>query len=237
MKEAPQTCDVRNSNCFSEENFAKLTQMMYHHHVPSGTSLYREEEPANKLYYIRKGKVKVTKISEEGKEYIMYLFREGDFLGQLDPYHESKQHFCARALEDCEIGIIQKQDLETLLWQHGDLAVEFMKWMGLMHRLTQTKFRDLIMYGKPGALCSTLIRLSNTCGRPHSQGILITEKFTNSELADYIGCARESVNRMLRDLKKAGAIMMQRGYIIITNLNYLKDICQCEECPKEICRI
>ena len=133
--------------------------------------------------------------------------------------------------------MIQKSDLEVLLWQHGDLAVEFMKWMGLMHRLTQTKFHDLLMYGKPGALCSTLIRMSNSYGIPGEDGMFISLKLTNSELSDYIGCTRESVNRMLSDLKKSRAIKIVDGYITITNLEYLRDICKCERCPKEICRI
>lgn len=228
---------IRNSSCFSEEHLFKLKQLMYTHKVASGHPIYREGDLADKLYFIHTGKAKVTKVSEDGKEYIMYLFHDGDFLGQLDPYHDSKQSFHAHAVDHCEIGMIQKGDLEVLLWQHGDLAVEFMKWMGLVHRMTQTKFRDLLMYGKPGALCSTLIRMSNSYGVPSKDGILISLKVTNSELGDYIGCARESVNRMLSDLKKANAIVLNQGHIIITNLEYLQDICKCEQCPKDICRI
>lgn len=232
-----EVCDVKYSSCFTRYNLLLLMQIMYFHTLSKGSAIYREGDPADKMYFIRKGRVKVTKLSVEGKEYIMYLFQEGDFLGQFDPYHDSKQSFTAQAVENCEIGIIQKSDLEVLLWQHGELAIEFMKWMGLMHRLTQTKFRDLLMYGNQGALCSTLIRLSNSYGLDGEDGILISLKLTNSDLADFIGCARESVNRMLSDLKKADAITINDGHITITNLRYLKDICKCEMCPKEICRI
>jgi len=232
-----ESCYTHNSFCFSEDNFLKLKQIMYIQKVSMGNAVFREGDPADKLYFIHKGKVKVTKISEDGKEYILYLFHDGDFLGQLDPYHDSKQSFHTYAIEDCEIGVIKKGDLEVLLWQHGDLAIEFMKWMGLMHRMTQTKFRDLVMYGKPGALCSTLIRMSNSYGTPTDDGLFISLKLTNSELSDYIGSARESVNRMLSDLKKAKAIRIDNGYITITNLKYLQDICKCENCPADVCRI
>lgn len=228
---------VRNTLCFSEVNFAKLNEIMYEYKVSSGSHVFWEGDPADKLHYIKKGRVKVTKSNSEGKEFVLYLFQEGDFLGQFDPYHDSKQGFNAKAIEDCVIGVIQKSDLEIVLWQHGDLAIEFMKWMGLMHRLTQTKFRDLMLYGKQGALCSTLIRLANSYGKPYEDSILISEKLTHSELADYIGAARESVNRMLSDLKKAGVLTFKNGYIIIKNADYLRNICHCEHCPKEICRI
>jgi CRP/FNR family transcriptional regulator len=228
---------VQNTSCFSEENFAKLREIMYEQHIPSGSSLFWEGDPADKLFFIQKGCVKITKSTNEGKEYVLYLFHKGDLLGQLDPYQDSRQSFHAKAVQDCEVGILQKNDLEILLWQHGDLAIEFMKWMGLMHRMTQTKFRDLMLYGKPGALCSTLIRLANTYGRQGEKGLTLSKKFTNAELADYIGAARESVNRMLNNLKKANAIDFEDGYITIINLDYLKGICFCEDCPLPICRI
>jgi CRP/FNR family cyclic AMP-dependent transcriptional regulator len=108
---------------------------------------------------------------------------------------------------------------------------------GLVHRMTQTKFRDLMMYGKPGTLCSTLIRMSNSYEKSGDDGIFISIKLTNSKLGDIIGCARESVNRMLSNLKKAKAIVIDDGYITITNLEYLQAICKYENCPKDICRI
>ena len=78
-----------------------------------------------------------------------------------------------------------------------------MKWMGIHHRITQTKFRDLMMYGKPGALTSTLIRLSNTYGQHQADDtILINKKITHTDLSNMIGATRESVNRMLSDLRK-----------------------------------
>jgi CRP/FNR family transcriptional regulator len=124
-----------------------------------------------------------------------------------------------------------------LLLQHGDLAVEFMKWIGLMNRLTQSKLRDLMLSGKLGILCSLLIRLGNTYGIEQGGRILISNKLTNSELADMIGTTRESVNRILGDLKKAGVISYEDGHIVIQDLDYLRDTCQCENCPKEICRV
>jgi len=233
----PESSRLQNASCFSPTNMAKLKQVMYANKFSATSTIFHEGDRANHLYYLQSGMVKLTKLSEEGKEYIMSLFRAGDFFGQIDPFQHSRHGFTALALEECEIGVIQKSDLEVVLWQNGDLAVEFMNWMGYMQRLMQTKFRDLLMYGKPGALCSTLIRFANTFGKPVEQGIRIGMKLTNSELADYIGCARESVNRMLAELKRAGAVSVNDGIITITNLKHLQGICKCESCPIELCRI
>ncbi|KAF4325219.1 hypothetical protein G195_001314 [Phytophthora kernoviae 00238/432] len=162
---------------------------------------------------MKRGRAQITKSTDEGKELIMYMYQSGDMIGQADPFFGSKHSFSAEVLEDSEIGVLEHKDLEMLICQHCDFAIDFMKWMGIHHRLTQTKFRDLMLYGKPGALCSTLIRLSNSYA------------------------TRESVNRMLSDLRKKDAIEYDNGMIVIKDLHMLQGICHCELCPNEICRI
>ncbi|MCI3920709.1 Crp/Fnr family transcriptional regulator [Paenibacillus sp. TRM 82003] len=210
---------------------------MYETKAEAGSHLFWEGDVADKLYFLIRGRVKITKSSDEGRQFILYMYQDGDMFGQVDPYQDSTQGFNAEVAEPSTVGVIQKKDLEVLLWQHGDLAVEFMKWMGLIHRMTQTKFRDLMMFGKPGALCSLLIRLHNTYGEPRENGVLITKRLTNSELADMIGATRESVNRMLSDFKAANVVTNENGLILIKDLQYLKDICHCENCPADICRM
>jgi len=237
VQRQPDLNPTRNSTAFSSESLKKLQQIMYVQYWEANVNVFREGDASNSLYFVQSGKVKLTKLSEEGKDYIMSLFHAGDFFGQLDPSSVSIHPFSATTLEKCTIGVLQRGDLEVLLWQHGDLAIDYMNWMAFMHRLTQTKFRDLMMLGKPGALCSTLIRLSNTYGIKDENGIQIRMKLTNAELAHHIGCARESVNRMLGELKRAGAVQMNDGMITITDLPYLQSVCKCEMCSPELCRM
>lgn len=220
----------------SQESVDKLQSIMYTKQVEKGAHLYWEGDAADKLYYVFSGRVRTTKASDSGRTLTLYLHQKGDLFGQVDPFQDSTHTFSAEVTEDGKIGIIQRKDLEVLFWQHGDVAVEFMKWMGLMHRLTQTKFRDLMLFGKPGALCSLLIRLSNSYGIQKDGSIFIDLKINNTELADMIGATRESVNRMLSDMKKEDVIEYEDGHILIKDLAYLRDICRCENCPKEVCR-
>lgn len=215
----------------------KLRQLMQSCHYDAGTAIYHEGDAADHLYFIHSGRVKETKLTDEGRDYVFAHYHAGDFFGQFDPFEDSRHSFSARVVEKGEIGIIPKHDLEILLWRDGNLAIEFMQWMGYMQRLARTKFRDLMMYGKPGALCSTLIRLANTYGIRKGETVRIPLRLTNSELAEYIGCTRESVNRMLGELRKNGAITTSQGMITITDLNYLKNICRCDQCPAVLCRI
>lgn len=224
---------------FSEENFERLCSLMYPKRLKKGTTLFWEGEPAEHWYFIRKGRIKITKSSDCGSNMTLYLHHAGDLIGQADAISESEHTFNAEVLEDVELGVIQRKDLEVLLLQHGDLAVEFMRWLGLMHRMTQTKFRDLMMFGKPGALCSLLIRLSNSYGEPYgmNEQTRIGIKMNNTEMAEMIGATRESVNRMLSDMRKENVIDAVDGHWVIKDFPYLRDICHCENCPKDICRV
>lgn len=226
-----------DTTILSKDSFNKLDSIMYKRSYDKGSCLFWEGDAADKLYFMIKGRIRAAKSTDSGRSLTLYLHQEGDLIGQMDPFRDSVHSFRAEVIEDAKVGVIQRKDLEVLLWQHGDLAVEFMRWMGLMHRLTQTKFRDLMMFGKTGALCSLLIRLGNSYGKPKEEHIYITLKISNTEMADMIGATRESVNRMLSDLKKEEVIAYEDGHYIIKNLRYLRDICCCENCPKEICRM
>ncbi|WP_281883599.1 Crp/Fnr family transcriptional regulator [Paenibacillus sp. YYML68] len=234
-------CKVRTEgirSLFSEDNLNRLKTIMYAKQVNAGSFLFWEGDAANQLYYVKKGSVKISKTTDAGTKVTLYMHHAGDLFGQITPFQQSMLSYDAEVMEDAEIGVIQQKDLEVLLWQHGELAVDFMKWMGMMHQMTQTKFRDLMLYGKTGALCSLLIRLSNSYGSPQGDHIVIEKKLTNSEMAEMIGATRESVNRMLSDLRKNDVIAVEKsGQITIQDFVYLRDICHCENCPLEICRV
>ena len=104
-------------------------------------------------------------------------------------------------------------------------------------RKQHSKFRDLILYGKKGAIFSTLIRFANSYGQKVDDGILITVPLTNQELANYSSTARESLNRIFSDLRRQNVIEMRDGLILIRDIDFLKREIQCENCGREICNI
>ncbi|BBH24133.1 Crp/Fnr family transcriptional regulator [Paenibacillus baekrokdamisoli] len=225
---------------FTEEQFSMMQEIMYPKYISAGNHLFWEGDPLGKLYYIRSGKIKLLKSTEDGKQFILSILQAGDLLHE--PADGFRQHhsFSAEIIENAELGVIQAKDLDSLMHRQGDLAFSFMNWMAFMQRVTESKFRDLLLFGKPGALASTLIRLTNTYGVATPDGIRINLKLTNAELADFIGATRESINRMLSTLKAEGTLSIRKGYIVVECLDALRTMSQCptcSACPKGICRI
>lgn len=226
------------SHFLSSENFSRLENIMYAQNAPEGSHIFWEGDKAERLFYVRKGQVKITKATEDGKELILYILQKGDFFGEFGGNGDLRYGYNGEATKDSIVGVIQQKDLEILFYQHGDFAVEFIRWMGLMQRTIQSKLRDLLLFGKSGALASTLIRLANSCGEKTEGGaIKLMIKLTNTDLANMIGTTRESVNRLLSSYKDEGVISYEQGFILIHNLKYFKDIVRCPACPADICRI
>ena len=211
--------------------FELLEEIMAPKRAKAGTVLFWEGEPCGKLIYVRSGKVMLRKTTEDGKSLILSILQAGDLIGELDGSRGVVHGYSAEVMDNAELGIIAWKDIDMLLVQHSDLALPFMNWMALNHRVTESKLRDLLLFGKPGALASTLIRMANSFGIAQEDGIRINLKLTNTEMAEFIGTTRESVNRMLNGLKEDGTIDMQGGRIVIRDLNALKKICGCPECP------
>ncbi|MFX3673583.1 MAG: Crp/Fnr family transcriptional regulator [Paenisporosarcina sp.] len=202
------------------------------------TYLFREGDNIKGTYLIRSGKVQIGKITPEGRELTLRICGPKQIVGEITLFSENAQYMLdAKALEDVICVKFKIEDLEEALGHNSELAVEFMKWMGMNHQKTQMKFRDLMLHGKKGALYSTLIRLTNSYGIQERNGVLIDVSLTNQELANFCGMTREVVNRLLSELKKLEKVSLVNGKLYIQDIQYLKDEINCENCPIAFCRI
>jgi CRP-like cAMP-binding protein len=206
--------------------------------VEKGAYLFQEGSAATELFFIQSGKVQVSKVISDGRELTLRMCSDGDLVGELSLFSHSPTHTLnAKVVEGGEVAVIYLNDLEEKLAKNHVLALEFIKWLSLEHRKTQTKFRDLILHGKKGALISTLIRLANSYGIKKKDRIVINANLTNQELANFCGTSREVVNRLLSELRKNNVISVDKGIITIFDLDYLRKENGCENCPIDICNI
>ncbi|MFC7784722.1 MULTISPECIES: Crp/Fnr family transcriptional regulator [unclassified Rossellomorea] len=203
-----------------------------------GSFLFQEGRPAHELYLIKSGRVQISKVIPDGRELSLRICSSHDVIGELTLFSKDAYYMLsAKMLENTEIYALPKEVFEEKLSNNSNLTIQWLKWIQIQNQQNQTKFRDLILHGKKGALYSTLIRMSNSYGKTVEKGILIDFPLTNQELANFCGSSREVVNRLLSELKKENVLVSEKGYITILDLNYLKDEIDCENCPVSICRI
>lgn len=200
--------------------------------------LFRQGDAVTDLYLIQSGQVLVTKTTPDGRELSLRFLGPGDLIGEVLITDATTQYLVdAKITEQATLAVFRQDKLKQDLKQDADALLDLLNYTQLMYRKDQTKFRDLVLHGKKGALYSTLIRLSNSYGQTESDGIHLTKSFTHQELANFCATSRESVNRLLSDLKKQAVISEQSQRLIIHDLDYLKQAINCDQCPVVLCTI
>lgn len=231
-----------STGVFSLEQLRMIRSIAHPVKLPEGETLYYENDPVDCLYLLYRGTIRISKALKDGSSATIALHIPGDLFGEWDPVGRSVCPFEAQATEDTEVGMIPQKKLADLIADNGDLALAFTQWLAVTNRTMQSKFRDLLLHTKSGALCSVLIRLHNMYGlaagsSPDAKAIMIGKRITNAEMAEMIGSTRESVNRILQDLRNLGVISLDRGRIVLHDRAYLESVCNCPDCPREICRM
>lgn len=201
--------------------------------------VFLEGQRAEDVYLIKTGTVRISKDTESGKILTLRISGGGTFIGETSIFCETIYHsVSANTVEPTELLVLPRITLEKYLTDCASLMMEWIQIMQLHNLKNETRFRDLLLHGKKGALLSTLIRLTNTYGVKQDDGsILIDHAMTNQELANFCATSREVVNRILNDLKKKKVLSLDKGMITIHDLYFLRTEVECDNCPLHICRI
>jgi len=182
-------------------------------------AIYVEGSTPNFLYLIEKGKVKIYREHQYGKELIISLLKEGDFFGYTALLHENNYNESAEALEDVTIVMIPKEDFYALLNSNHFVMKRFVK---LLSNEVQEKEEQLLQM----AYSSVKKRVTETLIKLQKQNQKETEVFNISisreDLANVVGTATESLIRTLGDLKHDNLIEIKGSNISITDLKRLE---------------
>lgn len=175
--------------------------------------IFREGEYPKQVFYLNKGKVKTYKSNDDGKELIMSLYKEGDFLGFLPMLQSTTYPETAVALEDSIISIIPQKDFFELLHNNPSVASNFLK--NLAKELTEKEDQliELAYNSVRKRVADALVRLQNRYREENTNHFTIS--ILRDDLASMVGTAKETVIRTLSDFKDEGIIDIKGSKITI----------------------
>ena len=192
-----------------------------HRHLRKNTTVYRPEDRSDYVYLLKKGSVRLYRLTEDGREITLSFIKAGMIFGDGDVLNEPSYSHYAQTLAPSMICYIRKPDFKELLrrydvinqfvlrshyqrWQEAQQLIENLSLHDVRKRLTNilTMFAaqigcDFTYHDEPGA-------------------ILIDLTIAQDKLADFIGTSRESVNRHFSDLKAAGLVDTHERKIVLT---------------------
>lgn len=203
-----------------------------------GEFIYHPGDETAYIYTVKKGQVFISRMQAEGAELATNLLSEKGIFGAVTLFCGPKVHATyAKAKEDTILYKVSKQTFESLILENEEIKTEWMHWVEIDRQRSITKMRDNVMYGKLGALCSTLIRLSNSFGEETGRGIKITTKITNQEMGQMCGTSREVINRLLKELTNQKLISVESKIITIHDIDKLRHMINCEACHIDVCQV
>jgi CRP-like cAMP-binding protein/CheY-like chemotaxis protein len=184
--------------------------------------IYVEDSKPILLYFIVSGRVKTFKTNDFGKDFIIDLYKEGDFFGYDALLEESSYTNSAEALEDCEIMVIPKDDFFTLLFQNREVSAQFIKMLSNELKEKEERMLKLAYNSVRKRVAEGLILLSDRYKKENENQFSIS--ISRENLSNIAGTASETAIRTLSDFKDENLIEIKGSLITILNEDKLRNL-------------
>ncbi|KZL92726.1 Crp/Fnr family transcriptional regulator [Clostridium magnum] len=211
----------------SDKDLNKVVNLVTKKSFEKGDIIFSEGEIFDKLFIINNGSIKVYKYTKDGKEQILYILKEGDFLGDLNLLKKDVFKFNAAALESTNMCIIHKDDFDILIKSNPEISIKVLEYahdrIASLENLVQT----LTTKDVEVRLASLLLNLSKTFGFKTDKGIEITLTLTREDMANFIGVTRETISRKLSYFQSQNIVeLFENRIILIKDIAILKELSQ-----------
>jgi CRP/FNR family transcriptional regulator, cyclic AMP receptor protein len=190
---------------FSEQNFlSKITGGKTTGKYTPKKAIFRQGDPADSIFYIEKGKVKLGVVSKRGKEAVVAILGPGDFIGEGALAGQPRRMASATPLTECSIVRIEKDATVRALRSDAEFAEIFLAYLLIRNIRTQEDLVDQLFNSSEKRLARVLLLLANygQSGTPD----LVIEKISQETLAEMIGTTRSRVSHFMNKFRKLGFI-------------------------------
>ncbi len=197
------------------ESIQKFLAHCHRREFSSKASIIRQGDPAGELYYIIAGSVTVLLEDDKGHEIVLAYLNPGDFFGEIGLFNEdASRSALVRARTVCEIAQISYSKLRSLTDLYPDLIIAMTTQLARRLRNTNRKLGDLAFMDVYGRVARTLLDL---CEQPdamtHPDGMQV--RVTRQELARLVGCSREMVGKVLKDMEEQSHVAVSGKNIVV----------------------
>jgi CRP/FNR family transcriptional regulator, cyclic AMP receptor protein len=184
--------------------------------------IYIPGDPGNLVYFLNGGRVKVSKVTRDGRELTLAYRVPGEIFGELCLVEGTPREEMAEAMDNALITSVERTYFESLVRRFPALSLELMRLANARRREVESKIARLIFRDVNSKLAELLLNLGMEYGVEDSRGTLVAIKITHQEMANLIGSTRETVSLTLSQFKRQGLITMDGRKIIVIDYDGLK---------------
>ena len=174
-----------------------------------------EEEVGSTMFIILWGRVKISRISDDGREVILSILSDGDFFGEMSLLDGHTRSANVTAIEEAELLVIRREEFLQMLRDFPQIAINLLKELAQRIRKSDEHIKSLSLQDATGRVATTLLRIAEDSGVFRKGQVEIAELPLQQDLANMAGTSRETISRVIKSLTEDGYLKKHGGKIII----------------------
>lgn len=183
--------------------------------LPAESFLFMQGDPAETLYVIVKGRLKLSQVSADGQQVILRYAVPGEAVGVVAVLSESVYPVAAESVEDSSLLSWRREQVLRLMQRYPEIAVSAIGVLAARVREFQDRVRELSTERVERRIARALLRLAQQTGRRVEQGVLIDLPLSRQDLAEMTGTTLFTVSRTLKNWENRGLIVSGREQVTI----------------------
>lgn len=176
----------------------------------------------NPAYFLKEGKIKISRITDDGRTTALDLLGPGEIFGEGALLGQDTHTNMAEAMEDAVVCSISKDMFEKMLEKNPMVNRSINKFIGFRMRKIQAHVEDLVFKNAQERIEAFLKRYAKTFGKQMVDGCRVRPFLAHHEIANLTATARQTVNGVLNDLVDEGKIEYTRRYFHVKDLAWLE---------------
>ena len=224
MAEKTKLWYLQNFNLFEdmdERTMMGLDQNSRMQETRKKEIIYFPDEPNNTIYFLKSGKIKISRVAEDGRSTSIQLIGPGEIFGESAILGQERHENSADVVEDAIICSISKENFEELLNKSPRLNRSVNKFIGFRLRKIESHIEDLVFKNARERIEAFLKRYVQSFGKKIVDGWLVRPFLNHTEIAELTATTRQTVNAILNELVKEGKITYTRRYLRVLAQNWL----------------
>lgn len=199
IKEMQQLCVslVPIFNHLHHEEMQEIVKATRSVKYEKGEEIYGAGDTSAHLYIVHRGRVKIFRLSESGKEQLIRILEPGDFMGELALFSRSPFDHYAKAMEKTELCVIRRSDLEAFLKKYPTISLKIMEEFGRRLERTEKLVSSLTSEDTEKRIAAYLVELAKDFDTAS-----ITLPMPKKDIASYLGTTPETVSRKLAEFQE-----------------------------------
>jgi CRP/FNR family transcriptional regulator, cyclic AMP receptor protein len=196
------------------DQLARVAQVVHRQAFPSGTTIFTAGQPAEAVYILLSGTLKVHVEQLDGTDVIIDISGPGDVLGEMAVLDSVGRSASANTLEDAVLLWMDRASFVDCLRTMPVVSLNLVRVLTARLRMANERIQAFASLDVYGRVARHILAFANKYGQTTPEGIVIPLRLTQSDLADFAGASRERVNQVMSFYKQRKYIAVDRNHRI-----------------------